>query len=71
MNNDEDAIALAIILYYCQESQQVKIVRIKNTNQLGELIVSERIYEEIKDRQDFEIISDLKPMIFNKSRNLF
>jgi hypothetical protein len=70
MNNDEDAIALAIKLSYCQDSQQAKIVRIKNTNQLGEMIISEKIYEEIKERQDFEIIGGFQSIIFNQSRNL-
>lgn len=70
MNTDQEAIALAIKLSYCKEPQRAKIVRIKNTNQLGEIIVSEVIYEEIKDNQDFEIISAFQPMTFDQAGNL-
>jgi len=71
MNTDEEAIALAIKLSYCRESQQKKIVRIKNTNQLEEIIISEGIYEDIKDNhQDFKIVSLMQPMIFDKEGNI-
>lgn len=70
MDTDQEAIALAIKLSYCKEHQQAKLVRIKNTNQLEEIIVSEGIYEEIKDNQDFKRISVLQPMTFDQAGNL-
>jgi len=67
---DKEAITLAIKFACCKEFQQAKIVRIRNTNQLEEIIISESIYEEIKDNQDFEIVSTLQPMTFDQAGNL-
>ncbi len=70
MPNDKDAIALAVKLACCNKFKQSKIVRIKNTNQLGEIVVSQNIYGEIKNNQCFERIDTLKPMTFDQYGNL-
>lgn len=58
LNNDKEAIIVAIKTCNRIEFENVKIVRIKNTLELDEIEVSEAYYDSIKERRDLEIISE-------------
>jgi hypothetical protein len=51
------------------DAEQARIVRIKNTLKLDELYVSESLLDEIKDRQDIEIIGEFND-IFDENGEL-
>ena len=51
-NSDKEAIGLALNLIK-KRASDVRLVRIKNTLKLSEIIVSEAIFKEIKDKKDF------------------
>ena len=50
--------------------ERSKIVRIKNTNHLEVVEVSEAFASEVKKRSDLEIIAGPQPMAFDTGDNL-
>lgn len=69
-NSDKEAIGLALSIIR-KNASNVKLVRIKNTLKLDEIIVSESIFKEIKDEECFKIDKDtLKKIIFDKNGRL-
>jgi len=58
MNNDREALRVAIRTCTGIDFNQAKVVRIKNTLCMEEIEVSESLYEECKVRDDIEIISE-------------
>ncbi|MHC1746497.1 MAG: lactate racemase domain-containing protein [Negativicutes bacterium] len=58
MNNDKEALLVAIRTCTGIDFNQAKVVRIKNTLCMEEIEVSESLYEECKNRNDIEIISE-------------
>jgi len=50
--------------------QMARVVRIKNTSDLSDVYISEKLLEEIKGRDNIKIIGELKKMEFNKEGNL-
>ncbi len=58
MNNDREALLVAIRTCTNIDFAKVKVVRIKNTLCMEEIEVSESLYEECRARNDIEIISD-------------
>lgn len=70
MNNDREAIVLAVKTCNRIEPEQAKIVRIKNTLELGEIEVSEPYLDMIKDRNDLSVISDTYDWVFDENGNL-
>ncbi|MBQ2626764.1 MAG: DUF2088 domain-containing protein [Eubacterium sp.] len=70
-NNDYDALRLA--LRTCprlNDYSGARIARIKNTLSLGEIEVSEPIYEEIRNRSDIEAVGDPYELSFDENGNL-
>ena len=70
-NNDYDALRLA--LRTCprlNDYSGARIARIKNTLSLGEVEVSEPIYEEIRNRSDIEAVGDPYELSFDENGNL-
>lgn len=69
--NDRETIQASIktcnILYF----DQVKMVRIKNTLEIGEIEVSEALLEYVKQHPRMEVVKDLYELSFDKSGNLF
>lgn len=65
MNNDKEAIIIAIKTCNKIEPENAKIVRIKNTLELDEIEVSVAYYDNIKERKDLEIISKPYEMKFD------
>jgi len=51
-NSDKEAIGLALSIIK-KSASDVRLVRIKNTLKLGEIILSEAIFKEIKDKKEF------------------
>jgi len=58
MNNDREALLVAIRTCTNIDFAKVKVVRIKNTLCMEEIEVSESLYEECQARDDIEIISE-------------
>jgi hypothetical protein len=57
LNDEKQAIMVAVKTCNKVELENAKIVRIKNTLELNEIEVSENYYDIIKRRDDLEIIS--------------
>ncbi|MFT5875410.1 MAG: hypothetical protein ACI8WT_004403 [Clostridium sp.] len=70
MNNDKEAIIIAIKTCTRIEFENVKIVRIKNTLELDEIEVSEVYYDSIKDCIDLKIISEPYELKFDNKLKL-
>ena len=70
MKTDKEAIALAIKLSHCRVPNAVRLVRIKNTNKLDDMLVSESIYHEIIQNDNVEIADSFEPMRFDNGGNL-
>jgi hypothetical protein len=70
-NSDKEAIGLALNIIK-KRASDVRLVRIKNTLKLSEIIVSETIYKEIKDKEFFKIDrrNVFKKLRFNKNGQL-
>ena len=56
MNNDRDAILLAIRTCTGINPSQVKIARIRNTLELFEIQVSPALYQDLQDRDDIDLL---------------
>jgi len=69
-NSDKEAIGLALSMVK-KSASDVKLVRIKNTLRLSEIIISEAIFKEIEDKEFFEIGRDVfRKMRFGKNGRL-
>ena len=66
MNNDKDALMVAIRTCTGIDFDKAKVVRIKNTLCMEEIEVSESYYDELKGRKDVEFISKPYPIEFDK-----
>ena len=72
MNNDKDAIALAIKTVVRTSPDACRVVRIKNTLSLGEISISANMVAEVKQKPNiFEIISSPKPFDFDANKNFY
>ena len=69
-DNDQEAIKFAIGTCPSIDFRKVKLARIKNTLAMSEILVSESLYEMIKDRDDVEYISGPEPMKFDAESNI-
>jgi len=65
--NDKEAIELATHITNIFDGSKAKLVRIKNTNELEEISVSESIYKEIKNQKLFKISGSMQEMRFDQS----
>jgi hypothetical protein len=65
MNNDKEALLFAIRTCNGIDFNNARIVRIKNTLEMEEIEVSEAYCDELKDRQDVEILSGFYEMEFD------
>jgi hypothetical protein len=71
MNNDREAIALAVKSVVRVKPQACRIVRIRNTLQLGEIQVSEPMLAEVRGQPDkFEIIGEPAALQFDAQGTL-
>jgi hypothetical protein len=70
MNSDREALVVALKTCARVSAGTAKIVRIKNTLELGEIDVSEQYLPELKGREDLEVISDPQPLRFTADGRL-
>ena len=69
--NDRNAIAVALATVGTIPREGApRVMRIKNTRDLGEVEVSEAYREEIEKRDDLKIVREARPMGFDKNGNL-
>lgn len=65
LNSDRDAIRLAIRTCTGIDPTRVRMARIRNTLELDDILVSPALYEELKDRDDVELIASATPFEFD------
>lgn len=65
LESDEAALEAAMRATWGVASDQARIARIPNTLHIGELYVSEVIFNELKEQENIEVIEDLHDMEFN------
>lgn len=71
MNTDREAIALAVKTVVRVKPEQCRIVRIRNTLELGEIQVSEAMLDEVRgNRARFQIVSPALPLPFDAAGRL-
>ena len=66
MNTTEEAVQLAVKTCLRVESLSCKIVRIKNTLELADIMVSESLIEQVTEHAQMEIVGDSRPLQFDK-----
>ncbi|MCI8550910.1 MAG: DUF2088 domain-containing protein [Lachnospiraceae bacterium] len=66
MNNDEDALKLAIKTLNGIDYEKAKVVRIKDTLHMGEIEVSKSYWEEAKQVEGVELISEFREISFDE-----
>lgn len=66
LDNDQEALKAALRANWGIAWEEARIVRIPNTLHIGELFVSEVIFNELKDKENIEIVEDLHEMEFNE-----
>jgi hypothetical protein len=70
MNNDRDALKVCIRTCNGIDFNQARVVRIRNTAEMEDILVSEAYYEELKNRPDIKILSEPFHMTFDEAGNL-
>ncbi len=70
IDTEEEAIQVALTSCVRYDNKNPRIVYIPNTLYLDKLWVSEDIASEIKDSNDFEIISDAEEILFDSNGNI-
>ena len=70
LDNDREAMEIALDTCWGVEPEKARVVRIKNTLKLDEVYISEALTEELTGRDDIEIIDKLEEMEFDKEGNL-
>src|SRR5699024_7807441 len=67
LNNDKEALQAALRATWGVEPHQARIMRIPNTLHIGELYVSEVIFNELKDHENIEVLEDLHEIEFDEN----
>lgn len=71
LDNDQEALKAALRATWGVVSEEARIVRIPNTLHIGELYVSEVIFNELKDKENIEVLEDLQEMKFDADGYFF
>jgi hypothetical protein len=71
LKSDKQSIQAAIKTGNILDKANVRMVRIKNTNYIGEIEVSESLIEEVKQNKYLEIMSEPYELNFDSKGNLF
>jgi hypothetical protein len=66
LDNDQEALKAALRATWGVSAEEARIVRIPNTLHIGELYVSEVIFNELKDNKNIEVLEDLQEMKFGE-----
>ncbi|WNF36297.1 lactate racemase domain-containing protein [Bacillaceae bacterium IKA-2] len=67
LDNDQEALIAALRANWGVTVEQARIARIANTLHIGELYVSEVVYNEIKNNDDIEVLKELEDMEFESN----
>ncbi|KKK39785.1 hypothetical protein WQ57_00355 [Mesobacillus campisalis] len=67
LDNDQEALKAALRATWGVAAEEARIVRIPNTLHIGELYVSEVIFNELKDQKNIEVLEDLQEMKFDEN----
>jgi len=70
METDRDAIALGLNMCNEVSPVQAKVVRIKNTLNLGQIWVSGAVLSDEANQGKFEVLTSLQGMAFDEHENL-
>lgn len=70
MQSDRLAIQAAMQTCYDLDYTKIRMVRIKNTLRLDELLISEHLLEQARSDHRLEIVGDPAPMLFDESGDL-
>ncbi|MDO5116235.1 MAG: lactate racemase domain-containing protein [Synergistaceae bacterium] len=71
LDNDELAIKAAIKMSLAPNLSKIRLVRIKNTSNLGDLYISSALLDTVKGRSDVYVCNEsLVPLIFNVDGNI-
>jgi hypothetical protein len=66
LDNDQEALKAALRANWGVALEEARIVRIPNTLHIGELFVSEVIFNELKDKENIEVLEDLHEVKFGE-----
>ncbi|MBA7549518.1 hypothetical protein ES705_42005 [subsurface metagenome] len=70
MNTEKEAVALGVKMSNHDYPFQARVVHIRNTLNLEEMMVSESIFNEIKHKESFKILDSLEEMSFDECGRL-
>ena len=70
METDRDAIEAALSVQPLEKTERSRVVRIKNTLDIGEIQISETLLEEFKSHPDLEPVGELVAMEFDDEERL-
>lgn len=66
LDSDRDALTVALRATWGVKDEETRFVRIPNTLHIGEMIVSEVLYHELKDQSNIEVIEEPTEMTFDE-----
>jgi len=70
LKTDKEAVEAALDTIGAIDPEKARLVHIKNTLKIGELDISEALLEEIKEREDMELVKELGPLSFDSAGNI-
>lgn len=70
VDNDRQALVVALVTVNGVEPTEAKVVHIKNTLELSEIWISEALLPEAQAQENIEILSEPVPFAFDKEDNL-
>ena len=70
VKNDEQAIKAAIFVCTNSDKSNPKIVRIKNTSHIEEIMISQALVDEAKANSNMNVLEEPCELIFDSDRNL-
>ena len=70
MESDREAIEAALDVQRLEKTEHPRVVRIKNTHDVGEIEVSETLWREFADHPDLEQAGELADMRFDAQGRL-
>ena len=68
-----DREAIAACLKYCgnNDAENPRVIRIRDTLHMQEILVSEALMQEVEDHPHMEIVGELEEFVFDEKGNLF
>ena len=67
LKTDKEAVEAALDTIGAIEPEKARLVHIKNTLEIGELDVSEALWEETRERKNMELVKELGPLSFDSA----